>query len=108
MFVVKDHNQNSEGAKMDLLQENGSHHQLLYFVLNRKRLTAMNMCPFITLLQEDGCIVCIVFSLVLSIPSLVLMSKVGACNSIHVGFSKTCVVDLFLTGTVKLCRGRGF
>lgn len=37
MFDVKDHNHNSGGAKMDLLQENGSHHLLLYFVLNRKR-----------------------------------------------------------------------
>lgn len=64
----------------------------------------MNMCPFIKLLQEDGCIVCIVFGLVLSIPSLVLMSKVGACNSIHVGFSKTCVIDLFLTGTEPVQR----
>ena len=53
-------------------------------------------------------VVSIVFGLVLFIPSLVLMSKVGACNLMHMGFPITCFVDLFLTGIVKLCRGRGF
>ena len=53
-------------------------------------------------------VVSIVFGLVLSIPSLVLMSKVGACNSMHMGFPITYFVDLFSIGIVKLCKGRGF